>query len=238
MLAWNFAVVIGIGTACGAIQPPSAAAQPLPAPADDIDGGPEGELLVPPGPTVAAPEDDGRAYLGVTFDPRIAEAAVALSVAPASPAEHAGLRPGDVIESINGERVWSYNDVLTAIRWMNPGDAIDIDVSRRVSVRTRVVLDRSQSPTPQVAGYTPGRVAVPNTTARRSRTTEEQLPMPVNYQGRVREPRPLYRGQRIPTDPRRYDAAAGRRNANDFNRRRTTTDPGFRNRALFPWRRN
>jgi S1-C subfamily serine protease len=61
-----------------------------------------------------------RAFLGVTFEPEFPNAAVAQSVAPGSPAEQAGLRAGDVIETLNGQRVDTYQDVLDAVRFMKP----------------------------------------------------------------------------------------------------------------------
>jgi membrane-associated protease RseP (regulator of RpoE activity) len=116
-------------------------AQPLPGPADDdATAGPELAS-----PAELAPEEmpGGAAYrarLGITLDPRY-RAAVVRSVAPGSPAEHAGLQPGDTIEALNARRVDSYQDVQQFIDGMRPGDIVDIDFSRRITGRTQAVLE-------------------------------------------------------------------------------------------------
>ena len=93
-----------------------------------------------------------RAWIGVTFDSiDTAAAAVQLGLSPetrgaavialfaAAPAAKAGLREGDVVVSIDGRPVQSTEDVSKALRALDPGDAVVLDVvdpagPRRVAV--------------------------------------------------------------------------------------------------------
>ncbi len=49
---------------------------------------------------------------------------------PDSPAEKAGLKVGDVILAINGEKVTSVNDLQTKIAQHHPGDIVDVEIWR------------------------------------------------------------------------------------------------------------
>jgi S1-C subfamily serine protease len=51
-------------------------------------------------------------------------------VAPGSPAAQAGLRAGDIVTYLNGERVHSTGDVRQAIRRMRPGSRLSLTVMR------------------------------------------------------------------------------------------------------------
>ena len=122
----------------------------------------------------------------MTFEPDVRDAAVAQSVTPGSPADLAGLRAGDVIERLNGQSVASYQDVLDAVRWMKPGDSIDIGASRRVNIRTQAVLGR----TPDGYRRTVDLLASPDSIGQDSvqpAAAEELLPMPAVYPNRARE---------------------------------------------------
>jgi membrane-associated protease RseP (regulator of RpoE activity) len=79
-------------------------------------------------------------FLGVLFDMQMPDAAVVRDVTPGSPAEHAGLRPGDMIIALNGQQVSSYPDAIQLIRMMQPGDQLVIDYSRRVNDQTQALL--------------------------------------------------------------------------------------------------
>jgi len=115
---------------------------PDPAPLDDEEDF-ELDLPLPRQlPTSAQPlRDFSHAFLGVTFDPRVPNAAVARSVSAGSPADQSGVRAGDTIVSLNGQKIGTYDDVLKTIAGLRPGDVLDIEISRRVSVRVRAVLD-------------------------------------------------------------------------------------------------
>ena len=74
------------------------------------------------------------------FEPRQRGAAVISAVVPGSPAEEAGLQPGDEIVSINGRRVGSSREVTRSVSSMQPGDKIDIEYSRPTPLHTQAVL--------------------------------------------------------------------------------------------------
>jgi S1-C subfamily serine protease len=93
----------------------------------------------------------GRAHLGVRFDLDAHNAAMISSVIPGSPAEAAGLRPGDIITVINGEPITSYEQVMQFLAALRPGNQLDIRFTRRVENQTRVTLDSRPLPT-QTAG--------------------------------------------------------------------------------------
>jgi membrane-associated protease RseP (regulator of RpoE activity) len=75
-----------------------------------------------------------QASLGVTFDPQFPNLAVVREVRPGSPAEHAGLRSGDMINALNGQRTSTPQHVINAVARMQPGQEVQIDFSRRSAV--------------------------------------------------------------------------------------------------------
>jgi membrane-associated protease RseP (regulator of RpoE activity) len=176
-----------------------------------------------------------RAYLGVTFEPEFPNVAVARSIAPGSPAEQAGLRAGDVIETLNGQRVDSYQDVLDAVRWMRPGDLIDITVSRRLRIQTHAVLE----PAPNGYRRTVDLPTAPQEVDRdavQPAAAEELLPPPAFIPARSPQPRSQLNSESI--SPRRYTASQELRRP-DAERvdRRTDRERNSRNRGLFLRRR-
>jgi membrane-associated protease RseP (regulator of RpoE activity) len=173
------------------------------------------------------------AWLGVTFDPEVRNFALVRSVAADSPAERAGLVAGDVIELLNGRQVSSYEDVLSAIRWMRPGDSLDIEVTRRI--RTQVVLDRSANR--QVAGESIGNASNMREDLPSPSLSPEQLPAPVTYQQPASRSVSPYNNDRF--DLRRYnDSPVNRRTGADRNRRSVDRDDSARNRGLLRRRRS
>jgi predicted metalloprotease with PDZ domain len=99
------------------------------------------------------PNAQSQAHLGVRFDIGIPNAAVVASVRPRSPAEVAGLRPGDMITALNGERIASYQDAMQTLGSMRPGDRVDISYSRRVDNQTSAVLDSRPGAAMRTATY-------------------------------------------------------------------------------------
>jgi len=83
-----------------------------------------------------------RAYLGVsTTDTANGSGAAIAQVSDGGPADKAGLRVGDRIVRVGGERIVDSDDVATAIASRKPGDVIEIVVQRDGSERTvRVTL--------------------------------------------------------------------------------------------------
>jgi type II secretory pathway component PulC len=82
----------------------------------------------------------GGAYLGVTFDAQVRDAAVVLGVNPGSPAQEAGLQAGDLILALNGTEVRAYPDAIAMIRAMRPGDELEIIVERARAERQIVAM--------------------------------------------------------------------------------------------------
>jgi S1-C subfamily serine protease len=69
------------------------------------------------------------------------------------PAEAAGLRPGDVLTHVNGERVFTPQQTVSLVARMQPGERLRIrllrpDGSRVASVETEAVLVE-RPPAPQ-----------------------------------------------------------------------------------------
>jgi membrane-associated protease RseP (regulator of RpoE activity) len=156
----------------------------------------------------------------VTFDPQVRNAAVARSVTAGSPADLAGIKAGDTIVSVNGRRIASYDDVLRWVDRLKPGDVLDIDVSRRVSVRARAVLD-GQPVDGTTSNYRPA---------------IESLPVPAGYQSQP----PV---RRVPTNanslrPRvNYGAPQGGNNNVNRSNNSNDRDRGFPGRERAPRRR-
>jgi len=80
------------------------------------------------------------AYLGVLLDEGYDDGAMVQSVQPGSPAEDAGLRQGDIIRSINGERVRSPDQLAALVSRMEPGSKAEIEYTRRQSGVVNVEL--------------------------------------------------------------------------------------------------
>jgi membrane-associated protease RseP (regulator of RpoE activity) len=93
-------------------------------------------------------------FLGVTFAGN-ERAAVVRRVAAGSPAEQAGLQPNDLIETLQGRRVRTSDDVLDIIGRMRPGDVLEIEFSRRMNIRTQAPLASAPPPGPHRVGYPP-----------------------------------------------------------------------------------
>ncbi len=96
-----------------------------------------------------------RGYLGVSVQdltPEIAEAlgleqsegALIATVEPGSPAAQAGMRPGDVIRSVNGEEISDANDLRGHIGVIRPGVPLDIGILRSGGSRTLSVTLRER----------------------------------------------------------------------------------------------
>ncbi len=92
-----------------------------------------------------------RAYLGVTtINSTTDTGALVAGVQPGGPADDAGLRSGDVIDSIGGDDVQDPNDVSSAVLRASPGDTVKLGIRRGGSKRT---LDAQLGTRPQtIAG--------------------------------------------------------------------------------------
>jgi membrane-associated protease RseP (regulator of RpoE activity) len=59
------------------------------------------------------------------------------SVAPGSPAERAGIRPGHVIVAVNGQQVSNHQEVINFVSTQQPGSQVDLAVSHPVVLGAR-----------------------------------------------------------------------------------------------------
>jgi hypothetical protein len=82
----------------------------------------------------------GGAYLGVVFDAQYPDAAVVLRTNPGSPAQEAGLQAGDILVALNGQEVGSYQDAISAVRSMRPGDKLEIIFERARTEREALAM--------------------------------------------------------------------------------------------------
>jgi S1-C subfamily serine protease len=72
-------------------------------------------------------------YLGVTpslTTPAGQNGALIQEVAPNSPASRAGLRPGDLVTTIDGKAVENYSEMVASIRGHQPGDKVTLGITR------------------------------------------------------------------------------------------------------------
>jgi S1-C subfamily serine protease len=91
-----------------------------------------------------------RSKLGVTIQPMTPELAQGLGVAdargalvsdiePGSPAEHAGIKPGDVIVALNGQRVTDANALRNQIASTRPESMVSLELLRSGKTETKSV---------------------------------------------------------------------------------------------------
>jgi predicted metalloprotease with PDZ domain len=135
--------------------------------------------------------DNSRAFLGVTFDSEVRDAAVARSVSARSPADLAGVKAGDTIVSVNGKEVGTYDDVLNTIALLKPGDVLDVEISRRVSVRARAVLEGHPLGVEHTTSYRAEPEALPAPAENRSEPAVFRAPVnrqPTNANGPAARP--------------------------------------------------
>jgi putative serine protease PepD len=86
-------------------------------------------------PALSRGERIERPFLGVTSAPHPAGAEIQ-GVTPGSPAQAAGLESGDVITGVDGSPVQDPDDVSQAVSGFEPGDEVEIEVSRDGVTRT------------------------------------------------------------------------------------------------------
>jgi PDZ domain-containing protein len=95
-------------------------------------------------PSYVQPAVQSRTALGITMDER-GNAVFVRSVIAGSPADQAGLRPGDMIIAINGELISSADQVTQIVAEHRPGDELNIETDRNGrELRTAAVLEERQ----------------------------------------------------------------------------------------------
>jgi len=85
-------------------------------------------LSVKPGPAKDSDLGEGQAKIGIYYASDLAHAVVA-GLRPNSPADKAGVAPGDLIEKVNDRSVASWVDVLAALREA-PAGAVTVSLTR------------------------------------------------------------------------------------------------------------
>jgi S1-C subfamily serine protease len=84
----------------------------------------DASLIAPQGPANVGAA--GANLLGVTFDTQVQNAAVVLHVVPGGPAATVGIKPGDEIVAINGQRINGHQQANQIVGAMRPGDQVEI----------------------------------------------------------------------------------------------------------------
>jgi hypothetical protein len=166
----------------------------------------------------------GPAYLGVTFNTDDRDAVVR-SVAPGSPAAQANLQPGDVIESIHGRPVQTSQDVLDAVAAMRPGDMLNIEFTRRMSLRTQAALSVLPNASQRTVGYPPDATSV-----------HEPLPAP-RSSGRASSSNNMYQQPNRYVTPQSRSSSGSGQQRNYNNRQNNNNQQQDNNRGLFGRRR-
>jgi putative serine protease PepD len=87
-----------------------------------------------------------RPWIGVSTGPAPGGGAEVGEVTPGGPASKAGLRPGDVITSVDGKRITEPDDVAGAISAKKPGDKVDIEVRRSGEGSNTISVDLGNRP--------------------------------------------------------------------------------------------
>lgn len=78
-----------------------------------------------------------KSWLGITaVDTKIHHGTVVIAVHPGSPADQAGVKPGDVITSIDNQAIEGYRQVLGILEQKSPGDSVELVVSNDSQSRT------------------------------------------------------------------------------------------------------
>jgi len=85
-------------------------------------------------------------WIGVQMESLPVGGAVIVTVAPGSPAEAAGLEPGDVITTIDNRPVSGAADVTSALAGLHAGEVVQIGVSRGSTLFTTPLTLGSRPP--------------------------------------------------------------------------------------------
>ena len=100
-------------------------------------------------PQLEQGEEIERPWMGVSTSPALAGGAQVQEVVPNSPASRAGLKPGDVIVGVDGDRVAEPGDIASAISDNAPGDEIGVEVRRGAGATDDLdvtLADRAEGP--------------------------------------------------------------------------------------------
>jgi membrane-associated protease RseP (regulator of RpoE activity) len=114
---------------------------------------PEERFILPPGvptperfPPGIAPSPEERPYLGIRYITR-PQGAEIQEVIPNSPAERAGLKVGDLVREVDGQRVSTARPLVELLYLYRPGDRVVLTVEREGrEIEIPVTLGRWPSP--------------------------------------------------------------------------------------------
>jgi membrane-associated protease RseP (regulator of RpoE activity) len=100
-------------------------------------------------PPVNSVQSASAPWLGAELESLSTGGVAIETVAPGSPAEQAGLEPGDVINEIEHRPITGLSDIYAAIASRHAGDTVEIQVSRGSTIYTaRAILASRPSPHP------------------------------------------------------------------------------------------
>ncbi len=89
-------------------------------------------MLLGTSPSKCEPIENPRPIIGISFDVR-QEQPIIFNVMPKSPAHQAGLRAGDTIKSIGGERISTYKQAISVLQnILVEGEAVDVETNRGI----------------------------------------------------------------------------------------------------------
>jgi serine protease Do len=91
-----------------------------------------------------------RGWLGVAVDDRDAGVTIA-SIDRSGPAAKAGIRPGDVVVAVNGEKIESSRGLIRAVAVVPPGNSVRVTV-RRQGREMEIPVSVGRRPSEQAAG--------------------------------------------------------------------------------------
>lgn len=97
---------------------------------------------------IGADDADGPAAAEAGLNPPVDEGALIFEVVSGGPAAEAGIRPGDVIVTFDGEPIRGYEELGEAIRAHSPGDEVEIEVVRSSGERDVVTAELGVNPVP------------------------------------------------------------------------------------------
>jgi M6 family metalloprotease-like protein len=146
-----FLIVGLLSTGLALAEPPAPKAPPKSGP--DLSEYRTVETAVTTAISRAAPKAAAQpAYLGVSLDTDAHKRLVVADVDPESPAGRAGLRPGDLLLTLDGKSVADEDAFQELVRGKSPGDAVKLGLSRRDEpLEVTAALAPRSRPMPPVA---------------------------------------------------------------------------------------
>lgn len=91
---------------------------------------PQRIAYLPPAPIMPDAADVHQPFLGVQLDENSGGGMTVIQVVPDSPADHAQVKPGDMITKIGDESITDYPSLIAALRMHKPDDEITLTVTR------------------------------------------------------------------------------------------------------------